>query len=334
MYIRRQYIHSQVSNMDMQQKHAINFFEYNNSCDTVFSDIFNENKDNIVTLYATIVINIPLSLLGTVANGLIILAYCRNRRLRTIQNLIFFLLAFTDISVTAFLQPMQVVINIRGVLGYTQSCSILRLCVLLSFVCVNLSLTTIVILSLQSFITLAYPYRYQSMITKFRLQITFVFSWLFIFTLALIMVVLNETKIVVYGSLVIMLSAISIVVFTWIWTCRLVARHRRAIRTTQNPSTPENVTKKKIIKSTVTAIVIISSLLACHVFYISLLFYSAVTGRFGKRHLHIPWIVAATLTYSNSLINPCLVFWRNSDFRETACNICSRDSLRDRRLHP
>ena len=316
--------------MAMQKKDAINFFEYINACDSIVSDIFNENKDT-ATLYATIVINILLSLLGTVANGLIILAYCRNRRLRTIQNLIFFSLAFTDISVTAFLQPVLVIINIRGVLGYTESCSILKLRALLSFVCVNLSLTTIVILSLQSFITLAYPYRYQSMITKFRLKITFVSCWLFILTLTLITVVLNETKIAVYGFLGIIVSTISIVVFTWIWTCRLVARHRRAIRATQNPSTPENVTKKKIIKSTVTAIVIISSLLGCYFLFVIFYFHYAVTGQSGN--LYIPWIVAATLTYSNSLINPCLVFWRNSDFRETACNICSRDSLRDQSLH-
>ncbi len=49
--------------MAMQKKHAVNFFEYN-ACDSIFSEILNENKD-LVTLYTTIVINIPLSLLGT-----------------------------------------------------------------------------------------------------------------------------------------------------------------------------------------------------------------------------------------------------------------------------
>ena len=121
--------------MATQKKHGINFLE-DNACDSFFSDIFNENK-NTVILYATIVINILLSLLGTVANGLIILAYCRNRRLRTIQNLIFFLLAFTDISVTAFLQPMLLAVNLGGLFGFTDSCYIYTICGLLSFVCVK-----------------------------------------------------------------------------------------------------------------------------------------------------------------------------------------------------
>ena len=198
----------------------------------------------------------------------------------------------------------------------------LRICALLSFVCVNLSLTTIAILNLQSFITLAYPYRYQTIITKFRLKITFLSLWIFFLLMALIMIFQNEKNIAVYGSLVITLSTISIVVLTWIWTCRLVARHRRDIRTTQSPSTPENVTKKKIIKSTVTAIVIILSLLGCYFLFVSFLFYFAVTGQFVES-IYLLWMAAVTLMYANSLINPCLVFRRNSELRKIACKFCS-----------
>lgn len=300
------------------------------TCDSRFPYILIENK-NRVAIIVTIVINILLSLIGTVANGLIILAYCRNRRLRTIQNLIFFLLAFTDISVTALIQPMLVAVNFGAIFESTNFCLILRICGLLSFVCVNLSLTTIAILSLQSFVTLAYPYRYQNIITKFRLKITLVCFWLSILTLTLIKVVLNEKKVISYGSLGIILPAISIVVFTWIWTCRLVARHRQAIRTTQNPSTPETVTRKKIFKSTVTSIVVISSLFGCYFFFVGILLCHIVTEGLETHNYYISWMVAATLMYSNSLINPCLVFWRNSNFRKTACKICSRDFVRDQR---
>ena len=62
---------------------------------------------------------------------------------------------------------------------------------------------------------------------------------------------------------------------------KIFAQHRRAIRATQNPSTPENVTKKKI-KSTVTAIVIISSLLGCYFFFVIFYFDYAVTGQSGN----------------------------------------------------
>ena len=62
----------------------------------------NEHRDliscNLVSLSVTIVINTLLSFFGTLyANALIILAYCRNLRLRTIQIFIFF---FKGLSVT------------------------------------------------------------------------------------------------------------------------------------------------------------------------------------------------------------------------------------------
>ena len=52
------------------------------------------------------IIDIVIALFGTLADGLVIIAY--NSRLRTIQNTIFLLLAITDLSVTAFLEPIYV----------------------------------------------------------------------------------------------------------------------------------------------------------------------------------------------------------------------------------
>jgi hypothetical protein len=54
---------------------------------------------------------------GTLANGLVIMACCRNPRLRTIQYTIFLLLAITDIGVTAFVQPIFVIATLSGLLG-------------------------------------------------------------------------------------------------------------------------------------------------------------------------------------------------------------------------
>ena len=51
---------------------------------------FAVGKTEIVAEIIFVVINIVTSVLGTLANGIVIIAYCRNRRLRTIQNDIFF----------------------------------------------------------------------------------------------------------------------------------------------------------------------------------------------------------------------------------------------------
>ena len=92
------------------------------------------------------VINIIIAIFGTVANGLIIMAYSRNLRLRTIQNTIFFLLALTDIGVTSFVQPIYVITELKKI-----TCFLWNVHVVSSFLFVALSLVTIIILSLHSY---------------------------------------------------------------------------------------------------------------------------------------------------------------------------------------
>ena len=49
--------------------------------------------------------------------------------------------------------------------------------------------------------------------------------------------------------LAIILATISTVIFTWCWTYKLVARHRKAIQTTQTPSTSQNIARKRSVRS-------------------------------------------------------------------------------------
>jgi hypothetical protein len=147
---------------------------------------------------ALAIANIVASLFGTLANGLVIMAYYRNPRLRTIQNTIFLLLAITDVGVTAFVQLIFVVAIISSLLG-NHSCILWELQTILSFLFLELSLVTIAILSVQSYITLAYPYRWQSIITKSRLNLVFVFSWLFILLKTL--AIFQNSNFAVYGGI-------------------------------------------------------------------------------------------------------------------------------------
>ena len=269
---------------------------------------------------ALVMVIIVISLFGTLANGLLIMAYCRYPRLRTVQNTIFTLLAVTDFSVTAFVQPIYVIFTLTALLG-DKNCILHGFYILLWFLFVELSLVTIVILSLQSSITLAYPYRYQNIITKRRLIVVFVVSWLFVLLLSLAM--FKFPLISFYGSYCILCVTIFVVVVTWSWTCKLVARHRKSIQNTQTPSTSENVAKKKILRSTITAFLIISSLLACYLLDLCFLLFKNYLNPSSMDHSSYAnfYSGAVTLVHLNSLLNPCLVLWRNTPFREAVKNI-------------
>ena len=282
-------------------------------------------------LICIIIVNILIAMAGIVANGLIIAAYCRNRRLRNMRNFIYLALAVTDFSVTAFLQPLFTAGNIaaKPTIQGLQFCLIWELVSINSFICINLSLVTILILSLQSFMALAYPYRYQTFFTKYRLKIIVFFSWFLVISITIMLYFLNKLRFAVLGSLVLALLTVFTVICTWVWTYKLVNRHRRAIETTQTPSTSEIVAEKKILRSTVTVAAVISSLLACYILNLGYLFYYVLRDGWGfDKNYHsyyILWSVAMTMTFLNSLVNPCLVFWRNSSFRETVRGFCRRN---------
>ena len=269
---------------------------------------------------AVAVVNIVIVLFGTLANGLVIMAFYRNSRLRTIQNTIFFLLAITDFSVNAFVEPMFVAAIINDLLE-KRNCFLWDVNAMLFKLFIGLSLVTIAILSLESYITLAYPYRFHSIITKFRLTVTIVFSWLLVSTLTIAFFLRGD--VFIYAHPCILLTTIITVVFSWIWIYKLVVRHRRAIQTTQTPSTGQNISRRKTVRSTITAFVIIASLVGCYFLGLCMFFSEKFLNR-GKptrstfRNI---WSIAMTLVYLNSLLNPCLVFWRSTSFRQTVENI-------------
>ena len=291
------------------------------------SDLSASSVKIIAVTAAVAIINIAISLFGTLANGLVIMAYYRNPRLRTIQNMFFFLLAITDFIVTAFAEPMYVTSILSASLGKPR-CVLWDVNTVLSVLLVDLSLVTIVILSLQSYLTLAYPYHYQTIITKSRLIITLVVS--FVVTSSLTFAAFGHEYLNTYRAPVMILAAITTVFFTWCWTYKLVARHRKAIQTTQTPSNSENISRKKILRSTITALVIVATLSMCYLLvfclFLSEIFLDPATL---SRETHVTmWLIAVTLMYLNSFLNPCLVFWRSSSFRQTVENIFLSTKIR------
>ncbi|XP_028392866.1 orexin receptor type 2-like [Dendronephthya gigantea] len=273
-----------------------------------------------------VVLNIVVSLLGTFANGLVITAYYRNPRLRTIHNKMFLLLALTDIGVTAFIQPATVTAALRNQFG---KCDYVlwKIVEQATRLFVYLSLITISILSLQSFITLAYPYRYQNILTECRLNIVVIVSWLSVTIAIIINGVLTEGfEADIYLALCITCTTFVTVVFFWCWTYKLIARHQSSIQNMQVPPSPEIVSRNKILRSTVTALAVTLSLLGCYLFHIcfNISFFIVDTVMINDETYFIMLSLSTTLIYINSLLNPCLVFWRSAKFRETAKDILNR----------
>ena len=286
---------------------------------------FAAGKTEIVVKIIVVVVNIVTSVLGTLANGIVMTAYYRNRRLKTIQNTIFLLLAATDISITAVVQPIYVVATLRGLME-KRDCLVWEIVTVSSWLFLGLSMATINILSWQSYITLAYPYRSQVIITKHRLKIAVVLTWFLTTAAVLKSTFLHYMSFASYlGAGVIFLTMIS-VFFTWVSTYRIVARQRRVIQANQTPATQKFVARKKlrILRSTITALLVTTGLFACYTPGFLLAFYTISSWDIEHKILLLLQLGSSLFMYLSSFLNPCLVFWRSSGFRQAARNILFR----------
>ena len=220
-----------------------------------------------ITFFA--IVSILTSFCGTLANGIVITACYRNPCLRSIQNTIFFLLAITDISVTSFVQPTYAAAVLREVLS-TEHCLLWDIYRALNhglylFMARNHGHSQFTKLCNFGLSLSLLKYRYHEALENYGdLLLAFylsdnVFCKIQLYT--------RNIPHSLHNTL-----TITIVILTWTWTYRLVARHRKAIQRTQTPLTRETVSKKKILRSTVTALAVTLSLLCCYLFGLCFIF--------------------------------------------------------------
>lgn len=277
-------------------------------------------------LYITItvcfaIINIALAICGTIANMLIIKTFCKHRRVRVVQNTLFALLATTDLLITAFAQPIYIVAMLQSAF-FVYTCELWLANFIVTYLCLGLSLITVTVLTWHSFITLAFPYHYQRLVAYLKSSVAI--SWLSMIVIVALLTCFASLKGLATTGAIFILFTMSTVTLTWLWIYKLIRRHRHRIITNQTPTnhTGNLLAQRKMLRSTATACMIVGGLITCYMLGLSRLIYDAYI-------IDNSWIVleyvigplSTTLMYGNSLINPCLVLWRNAEFREAAKRI-------------
>lgn len=265
-----------------------------------------------------VVMNILLSLSGAFANMALISAYGMNNRLRTLSNMLLVTLACSDLLVTAIVQPLFVLRMLKEILG-VHHCLLWTSTRLLSYFCCGVSVLTVVIITIERFITLAYPYRHQRILTRTRLKTVVVSTWLATFVLVISHLGLVPYKILLTVGATLLLSSIFTIISTWVWIHRLLRRHRNNIKMNQMPSTMANKTRnrKLAFRHTKTCYLIVSMALICYFpAFLMMAYFSSEPTNFVLIFVVCPW--ADTLMFANSFLNPLLVLWRKRDFKETA----------------
>lgn len=272
-----------------------------------------------------IIVNMFLAITAMCLNVLVWLVYCQNRSLRTCSNMLLVVLALSDFMTNVVVQPFSIARMLNEMRGI-HSCFVLITARLSSYICCGLSLLTVAIICIERFVTLAFPFRYKRILPPFRLKIIVAMTWIFIFVFVpLHLGPVSYTVLSSVGNILIVLS-ITIVFVTWFWVTRLVKRHNAAISSTQTPEVENNTSHSKrqesSFRTTRTSYLICGAVLVFYFPSLVLLAYNATQDYdFVVLFLVAPWV--ETVMFSNSLLNPSLLFWRKSAFRETAKDILS-----------
>ena len=134
-------------------------------------------SDTFINLVAVACI-LLLSVLPTIfLNALVILAVTMKRRLQTNANILLACLAGTDLLTGLIVYPVAIAVDMKRIFGVGPFCTLEKLylvaLVLVSFA----SFSHLVLISVDRYIAIKYPLRYEDIVTKQRIKTGVALVW-------------------------------------------------------------------------------------------------------------------------------------------------------------
>ena len=261
------------------------------------------------TLISLTIVNLLLSPLSIFLNVLVILAVKTTRQLRNKYNTLLACLAGADILTGALGQPLFIAELIYRLTGSSAS----EYCIPhaarnLSRTSALISLQHLALISLERYISIKFPVKYDNFVTKRRFIGSVVLAWSLVF-LATLSSFYKHSFLKYVLHLFAILLAISILIF-----CRIASYHEarnRIANITSQSAKAKFLKEKKALKTTsfVIGLVLLS--------YLPMILFRLSLGSFlssSDVFLAVESIIL-TLVLSNSVFNPLIYCARNEQYR-------------------
>ena len=283
-------------------------------CKIDSADDFASSKD--CTTQRTIVVvncilNVPLMLTSITGNALVVAAIINTTSIRSTSMTMLLSLAVSDLLVGSISQPLF----IAGEL--TNDSFLERLAEMTEFALCGVSVCTMTAISVDRFLALQYPMRYQSfIITKPRVMYTsIIIIWIInVFSSGLYL----WSWLTYFGIMAVGLcSCIFLSTFCYVKIYRIVRQHQVQIQAQQLAAAQSLSIGKNsnILQNTK------RSALNTFIFYIAMILcyfpilISMSLSSISYKDWTKAWHLADTVLFSNSSINPLLYCWRLRDLR-------------------
>lgn len=275
--------------------------------------------DHLATNISVTIANILIFIPAIVLNTLVLSAYFKNRHLHTSANMLLMALSLSDLCICLFAQTLWVTKKISEIF-ITFNCYVWVANRLVSQGTCGVSLMIITVMSIERFATLAYPFRYQTVMTRARLKtvIAVLSTAIWVFVVCEVFRTSNYVIQSMVGGFLIVCVILILVI--WFWIHRLITKHKRQIVTFQIPAM---TSFKTVLRNTKTGYFISGSVFLCFFpSFVESIYY--VLG-FENRMIYFyifPWF--DTLLFTSSLLNPVILLYRKKDYREMIRHLLSQ----------
>lgn len=273
-----------------------------------------ENHTSLETFaVVNCVFNAPLMLISITGNALVLVAIIRTPTIRSTSVIMLCSLAVSDLLVGSVAQPLF----IAGEL--TTSRYIESMSEIMASVLCGVSLCTMTAISVERFIALRYPMKYQSAFTT-KWRVIYV-SIIIIWASNILFSVFYFWQWTTYFSVMAVGICLCIFIstFSYIKIYRVVRRHQAQIQTQQqaarqnSPDDRNNVNMRavRMKRSAVNTFIFYVAMILCYFPIIISLYLSSISYKNWTK----VWHLADTVVFFNSSINPILYCWRLGELR-------------------
>ena len=248
------------------------------------------------------ILNLLLSMFGTVMNSLVAFVILKNKNLQKGLNLLILSLATADLLNCAISQPMYV----HAILYCTDETSTFQLAlIVVALITLHASTGNLVVLTLYRWKALSRRVAHHLLVSKKQVLIAITMVWLLSICAGVFFATTSGKLVSAYLHLVIMLTWVA----GYIGLFRLVQKRKRKIASLEGSPTSQFQTasleyENEAVK---TSAILVGSSIIC--FLPDLIF--DFMGRADEGRMI--WVF--TILFFSSCLNPCLFIWRSHHFR-------------------
>ena len=284
--------------------------------------------DTYKHLVALVCMDIITALPTILLNALVIFAVATRRRLRNNSTILLASLAGADLLTGLVVLPFAFALDLRRLLGFDLFCSLEKaFTVTATVTCASIS--HLVMISVDRYIAIKYPLRYQEIVTETRILISIVLAWGFT-----LLVTINELVLALIDSdsvysiyshvntiIQIAIGTLSIVVISLSYGY-IYSETRRQVKRLKAEQLPqEEVQRIKNDRTASTTLAII--LIALVATYLPTIVLTALSSSIAAppRFICIIWSWVGGTCVLGPLCNPIIYCWRMKNLRRAFLDI-------------